>query len=115
GATTRRGEVTERRLWQRVPRADLVAVTRLHDDAEAIDGRASLGEAVWRDLDRPLDPASAGVVAVEAVDGTRTLGFAYVHRSDNETPAHWDLGVVLPPDPRHESTARGAPPDGAGE
>src|SRR5262245_11142443 len=114
-ATTTLGAVIETRLLQPVTPADLVAVTRLHDDAEAIDGRASLGEAVWRDLDRPLDPASAGVVAVEAVDGTRTLGFAYVHRSDNETPAHWDLGVVLHPDARRESTAAVALLEGAVE
>ena len=90
----------ETRLSQPVTPADLVTVTRLHDDAEAVDGHASLGEAVWRDLDRPLDPASAGVVAQ---DDARVVGFAYVHRSDNVTPAHWDLGFVVHPDARGDS------------
>jgi len=89
--------VLETRLLQPVAPADLVTVTRLHDDAEAVDGHPSLGEAVWRDLDRPVAPASAGVVAL---DEERAVGFAYVHRSDNETPAHWDLGVVVHPDAR---------------
>ena len=88
-------------MLQPVTPADLVAVTRLHDDAEAVDGHASLGEAVWRDLDRPLEPASAGVVAVE---DDRAVGFAYVHRSDNVTPAHWDLGFVVHPDARKEAS-----------
>ena len=86
-------------MLQPVTPADLVTVTRLHDDAEAVDGHASLGEAVWRDLDRPLEPVSAGVVAI---DSRRTLGFAYVHRSDNVTPAHWDLGFVVHPDARRD-------------
>ncbi|HYV59126.1 MAG TPA: mycothiol synthase [Acidimicrobiia bacterium] len=90
----------ETRLLQPVTPADLVTVTRLHDDAEAIDGHASLGEAVWRDLDRPLEAMSAGVVAL---DDARVLGFAYVHRSDNVSPAHWDLGLVLHPDARRDS------------
>jgi len=92
--------VIETRLLQPVTPADLVTVTRLHDDAEAIDGHASLGEAVWRDLDRPLEAMSAGVVAL---DDARVLGFAYVHRSDNVSPAHWDLGLVLHPDGRRDS------------
>jgi mycothiol synthase len=93
--------VIETRLLHPVKPADLVTLTRLHDDAEAVDGRASLGEAVWRDLDRPLEPASAGVMAV---DDSRAVGFAYVHRSDNVTPAHWDLGVVVHPDVRHDAS-----------
>jgi len=93
--------VLETRLLQPVAPADLVTVTRLHDDAEAVDGHPSLGEAVWRDLDRPLAPGSAGVVAVD--DG-RAIGFAYVHRSDNETPAHWDLGIVVRPDARGDGS-----------
>lgn len=90
----------ETRLLQPVTPADLVTVTRLHDDAEAIDGHASLGEAVWRDLDRPLEAVSAGVVALD--DG-RIVGFAYAHRSDNVTPAHWDLGFVVHPDARRNA------------
>ena len=92
--------VIKTRLLQPVTPADLVTLTRLNDDAEAIDGHPSLGDAVWRDLDRPLEPASAGVVAVD--DG-RAVGFAYVHRSDNVTPVHWDLGFVVHPDAREDA------------
>jgi mycothiol synthase len=83
------------RLLQPVTPADLVTVTRLHDDAEAIDGHASLGEAVWRDLDQPLDPASAGVLATE---DDRPVGFAYVYRSDSFSPPHWAAGLVVHPE-----------------
>jgi mycothiol synthase len=93
--------VIETRVLQPVTPADLVTLTRLHDDAEAIDGHASLGEAVWRDLDRPVEPVSAGVVAVD--DG-RAVGFAYVHRSDNVTPTHWDLGFVVRPNARRDAS-----------
>jgi mycothiol synthase len=93
--------VIETRVLQPVTPADLVTLTRLHDDAEAIDGHASLGEAVWRDLDRPVEPVSAGVVAVD--DG-RAVGFAYVHRSDNVTPTHWDLGFVVHPNARRDAS-----------
>ena len=77
---------------------DLVAVTRLHDEVEAIDGHASLGEAVWRDLDRPVDEQSAGVLATD--DSERAIGYAHVFRSDNESPPHWVAGVVVHPDHR---------------
>jgi mycothiol synthase len=87
--------VIETRLLQPVTPADLVRVTRLHDDAEAIDGHASLGEAVWRDLDQPLDPVAAGVLASD--DG-RPVGFAYVYRSDSFSPPHWAAGVVVHPE-----------------
>ena len=87
----------ETRLLQPVTPADLVTVTRLHDDVEALDGHPSLGEAVWRDLDHPIEPVSAGVLATD--DG-RPVGFTYVHRSDNISPPHWAAGVVLHPDVR---------------
>jgi mycothiol synthase len=90
--------VIETRPLQPVTPADLVTVTRLHDDAEAIDGHASLGEAVWRDLDQPLDRGSAGVLA--GADG-RPVGFAYVYRSDNVSPPHWAAGLVVHPDARN--------------
>jgi mycothiol synthase len=87
----------ETRLLQPVTPADLVTVTRLHDDVEAIDGHPSLGEAVWRDLDEPLEPVSAGVLATD--DG-RPVGFAYVYRSDSFSPPHWAAGMVVHPDVR---------------
>jgi mycothiol synthase len=88
--------VIRTRLLQPVAPADLVTVTRLHDDAEAIDGHPSLGEAVWRDLDRPLEPGSAGVLAT--VDGRdEPVGYAHVYRSDNVAPPHWGVGLVVHP------------------
>ena len=87
--------MVETRLLQPVTPVDLVTVTRLHDDVEALDGHPSLGEAVWRDLDDPLDPVSAGILATD--DG-RAVGFAYVYRSDNFSPPHWAAGVVVHPD-----------------
>ena len=82
------------RLLQPVTPADLVLVTRLHDEAEAADGHASLGEAVWRDLDGAPRPESAGVLAV---DDDRPVGYAHVYRSDNVSPPHWAVGVVVHP------------------
>jgi len=89
--------VIETRLLQPVTPADLVTVTRLHDDVEAVDGHPSLGEAVWRDLDQPLEAVSAGVLATD--DG-RAVGFAYVYRSDSFSPPHWAAGVVVHPEVR---------------
>jgi mycothiol synthase len=104
--------VIETHLLQPVTPADLVTVTRLHDDAEAIDGHASLGEAVWRDLDQPLDPASAGVLARD--DG-RPVGFAYLYRSDNVSPPHWAAGLVVHPDGRDDPNVEVALLEGAAE
>jgi mycothiol synthase len=89
--------VIETRLLQPVTPADLVTVTRLHDDVEALDGHPSLGEAVWRDLDHPTEPVSAGVLATD--DG-RPVGVAYVYRGDNVSPSHWAAGMVVHPDER---------------
>jgi mycothiol synthase len=87
----------ETRLLQPVTPADLVTVTRLHDDVEAVDGHPSLGEAVWRDLDGPLEPVSAGILATD--DG-RSVGFAYTYRSDSFSPPHWAAGMVVHPEVR---------------
>jgi mycothiol synthase len=89
--------VIETRVLQPVTPADLVTATRLHDEAEAADGHASLGDAVWRDLARPVAQDSAGVLAT---DDDRAVGFAYVYRSDNVSPPHWEAGVVTHPDHR---------------
>jgi mycothiol synthase len=90
--------VIETLLLKPVTSADLVTVTRLHDDAEAIDGHPSLGESVWRDLDRPLEGLEAGVLATDA---GRSVGFAYVYPSDNVAPPHWAAGLVVHPEARH--------------
>jgi mycothiol synthase len=68
------------------------AVARIENAARAVDGHPSLGEAVWRDLESPA-PDSAGFFAA---------GRAYVHvaRSDNFSPQHWAVGVVVHPDAR---------------
>jgi mycothiol synthase len=89
--------VIQTRLLQPVTPADLVVVTRLHDEAEAADGHASLGEAVWRDLDSAPQPASVGVLAT---DDDRPVGYAHVYRSDNVSPPHWAVGVVVHPEYR---------------
>jgi mycothiol synthase len=91
--------VIHTRLLQPVAPSDLVMVTRLHDEAEAADGHASLGEAVWRDLDRPLDSASAGVLA-NADDRDEPVGYAHVYRSDSFSPPHWAVGLVVHPNHR---------------
>jgi mycothiol synthase len=68
----------------------------LHDAAEEVDGHPSLAEAVWRDLDRPLEPVSAGVFA--STDGRGDpAGFAYVYRSDSFSPPHWAVGLLVDP------------------
>jgi mycothiol synthase len=89
--------VIETRLLQPVTPADLVTVTRLHDDVEAADGHPSLSEAVWRDLDQPLEPVSAGILATD--DG-QAVGFVYVYRSDSFSPPHWAAGMVVDPEVR---------------
>jgi mycothiol synthase len=89
--------VVQIRLLQPITPADLVIVTRLHDEAEAADGYASLGEAVWRDLDSAPQPRSAGVLAV---DDDRPVGYAHVYRGDNLSPPHWAVGVVVHPEYR---------------
>ncbi|HEV8206341.1 MAG TPA: mycothiol synthase [Acidimicrobiia bacterium] len=86
----------ETRLLQPVMPADLVTVTRLHDDVEVVDGHPSLGEAVWRDLDKPVELVSAGILATD--DG-RPVGFAYVYRNDS-SPPHWAAGMVVHPEVR---------------
>jgi mycothiol synthase len=87
--------VIQTRLLQPVTPADLVIVTRLHDEAEAANGHAALGESVWRDLDSAPQAASAGVLTTDA---DRPVGYAHVYRSDNVSPPHWAVGVVVHPE-----------------
>ncbi len=42
---------------------------------------------------------SAGVLATE---DDRAVGFAYVYRSDNVSPPHWAVGLVVHPDARRD-------------
>lgn len=83
--------MTDLRLVQPVAPADLVAIGRLHDAAEAADGHPSLNDAVWRDLDDG-GPDSTGVLAAE---GEGVVGYAHVARGDNVSPPHWDVGLVV--------------------
>jgi mycothiol synthase len=69
-------------------------VAELEHRAMSIDGLPSLNEAVWRDLDQPQSE-SAGFL----VDGT---AYAHVARSDNFSPRHWALGVVVVPEARYD-------------
>jgi mycothiol synthase len=88
--------MTALRLLAPVAPADLVAIGRLHDAAEAADGHPSLNDAVWRDLDDG-GPDSAGVLATE---GEAAVGYAHVARSDNFSPPHWAVGLLVHPDHR---------------
>jgi mycothiol synthase len=89
--------VIRTRVLQPVTPADLVLVTRLHDEAEAADGHASLGEAVWRDLDRPIDDASAGILATDDAGDERPVGYGHVFHSDNDSAPHWEASMVVHP------------------
>jgi mycothiol synthase len=85
--------MTALRLLAPVAPADLVAIGRLHDAAEAADGHPSLNDAVWRDLEDGR-PDSAGVLAT---DGETAVGYAHAARGDNVSPPHWDVGLVVHP------------------
>jgi len=97
--------VVDTRIEAPLSNDDLVAVTRLHDAAEAADGHPALNEAVWRDLDRPRASDSAGVLATASAGGP-LVGFAHVARSDSFSPPHWAVGIVVAPDARDGAVAR---------
>src|SRR5688572_20727746 len=88
--------MAELRVLTPVAPADVVAIGRLHDAAEASDGGPALNDAVWRDLDA-AGPESAGVLAT---DDETAVGYAHVARSDNFSPPHWAIGLVVHPDHR---------------
>jgi mycothiol synthase len=96
--------VVETRVEAPLSSTDLVAVTRLHDAAEAVDGHPALNEAVWRDLDRPRAGDSASVLATTT--GGAPAGFAHVYRSDSFSPPHWAVGIVVDPDARDGAVAQ---------
>jgi mycothiol synthase len=97
--------VIETRIEAPLSNTDLVAVTRLHDAAEAADGHPALNDDVWRDLDRPRASGSAGVLATTGTDEA-LAGFAHVARSDSFSPPHWAVGVVVAPDARDGAVAQ---------
>jgi mycothiol synthase len=86
--------MSDLRLLRPVASTDLVAITRLHDAAEAADGHPSLNEAVWRDVDAGGQDGSVGVLAS---DGATAVGYAHVARSDSFSPPHWEVGLVVHP------------------
>jgi mycothiol synthase len=77
----------------KVASADFPAIIETVKSIEAATHAASghdvLGEAVWRDLQRPADDSAAFLVDGHAV--------AHVARSDNVAPRHWAVGVALAP------------------
>jgi mycothiol synthase len=64
-------------------------VEQIDADTRVADGHAALGDAVWRDLDRP-GPDSAGFLA-------GTDAYAHVARADNEKERSWTLGLAVAP------------------
>jgi mycothiol synthase len=93
--------VPELRTCRPLAPADVVAVGRLHDAAEAHDAHPSLNDSVWRDLELP-GADSAGVLATE---GEEAVGYVHVARGDNVAPPHWDLGLVVHPRARADDLA----------
>ena len=88
--------MTAIRVAHPVAPADRDAVLRLHERAANVDGHPSLNETMWRDLEHG-GPDSAGALAV---DGDQLVGYAHAARSDNVTPRHWEVGLVVDPERR---------------
>ena len=61
----------------------------------AARGHAALGDAVWRDLERP-DERSAALFVPDGDAGD--AAFAHVARSDTNASPHWTVGLVVRPD-----------------
>jgi mycothiol synthase len=72
-------------------------VSKIEDAVRAADGHPSLGEAVWRDLERPGDGSAVFLIDASAV--------AHVARSDNFSPQHWAAGLAIAPDARTDGAA----------
>ncbi len=83
---------------------DVEVVRRLSAAAAAADGHPTLGEAVWRDLDRG-GAGSAGVLAL-APPSNDPVGYAHVAPNDNFMPPHWAVGTVVHPDHRDDGVER---------
>ncbi len=94
--------VTSLRVLRPVAGTDVVAVGRLHDAAEALDGHPSLNDTVWRDL----EAGGSGSAGVLATDDETSVGYVHVARSDNFATPHWELGLVVHPDHRGRGLER---------
>jgi len=75
----------------RIGSVDLEAVRNLSQRAETVDGFASLGAAIWRDLETPRR-GSFDVVA--EADGAM-LAVAHVAPADNVAIGHRELGILV--------------------
>ncbi len=74
------------------------AVARIHADACRADEHPALGDAVWLDIERP-GADSAGFLSEDR-------GYAHIARTDNASPRHWALGVVISPRARSSRLRR---------
>jgi mycothiol synthase len=71
-------------------------VKKIEDATEGGGRHPTLGEAVWRDLERPDNDSAAFLVDSEA--------FAHVARSDNGVPRHWAVGLAVTTGSREPDT-----------
>ena len=69
--------------------AIIETVKTIAAEAHAASGHDVLGEAVWRDLQRPAEDSAVFLVDGQAV--------AHVARSDNAAPRHWSVGLAVTP------------------
>jgi mycothiol synthase len=74
-------------------------VERIDESVRVADGHPALGDAVWRDLERP-GPDSAGFLAGDDA-------YAHIARADNEDDHSWVLGLAIGPNSDRNGT-RGA-------
>jgi mycothiol synthase len=74
-------------------------VERIDARVRAASGHPAIGEAVWRDLERP-GRDSAGFLAGDEA-------YAHIARADNEDDHGWVLGLAIGPDD-HRNSTRGA-------
>lgn len=77
-------EVTPERFPDLTPQ-----VERIDAEVRAAAGHPALGDAVWRDLERP-GPESAGFLAGDDA-------YAHLARADNEDDHGWVLGLAIGP------------------
>ncbi len=81
--------------------SDREVITALDRAVFDATGHPALGDAVWRDLDRPA-PDSTGFVARS---NGQPDAYLHVARSDTLSPSHWDLGLALRPHARDDALA----------
>jgi mycothiol synthase len=87
-------EVTPERFPEVAPK-----VERIDAEVRAASGHPALGDAVWRDLERPGSD-SAGFLAGD-------WAYAHIARADNEDDHDWVLGLAIGPH-EHRNGTRGA-------